>query len=326
MARPKVFVTRRRVPDAIDLLREHFDVEIWEETTAPPKSVMLQKVTECEGILTEVDDRIDKEVLGAATILKVVANRGVGVDNFDIPEATRHGIALANTPDVVTESSADMAFALMLAVARRVAFGDRRIREGAWTVFDQVPYLGLDVHGKTLGILGLGKIGTAVARRARGFDMRVLYFTRTRKPDLEDELDAEWMPLLPDLLARSDFVSVHVSLSDETRHFIGAAELAQMKPDGILVNTSRGPTVDQRALYEALARGSIAGAGLDVFDPEPMAADDPLLSLPNVVVTPHIASASAATFREMGMLAARNIIAALHGDPMPTCVNPEVFA
>ena len=325
MSRDRVFVTRRRVPDAIALLEEHFDVEVWGESTPPPRPVMLQKVTECEGVLTEIDDIIDKEVLSAATRLKVVANRAVGMDNVDVEHATRCGVAVCNTPGVLHESCADFTFALILAAARRVVLGDRQIRAGAWKIFDQMPYLGVDVHGATLGIVGLGQIGIAVARRAKGFDMRVLYFSRTRKPEAEERHGLEWMPDLASLLGESDFVSVHVPLKEDTRYLIGERELRQMKPEAILINTSRGRTVDPKAMYEALSRGAIAGAALDVMDPEPIPPDDPLLSLPNVITTPHIASASAATFRKMGLLAARNIIGALTGQAMPSCLNPEAL-
>ncbi len=325
VTKPRVFVTRRRVPDAIALLEEHFDVEVWGETTPPPRPVVLARVGDVDGMLTEVDDIVDAEVLGAAARLRVVANRGVGYDNIDVTEATTRGVAVCNTPGILTEASADLAFGLMLAVARNIAYGDRQIRAGAWTVFDQVPYLGLDVHGKTLGILGLGKIGLAVARRARGFDMRVLYHSRTRKPEAERQHGLEWVPDMSALLGESDFVSVHVALTPETRKMIGAAALRQMKRDAILINTSRGPTVDLKALYQALREGTIAGAGLDVTDPEPIPHDDPIVSMPNVVITPHIGSASAATFRAMGLMAARNVIAVLAGQPIPACVNPEAL-
>ncbi|MCI0440256.1 MAG: NAD(P)-binding domain-containing protein, partial [Chloroflexi bacterium] len=196
-------------------------------------------------------------------------------------------------------------------------------RAGKWTVFDQVPYLGTDVYGKTLGIIGLGRIGEAVARRAAGFAMKVLYHSRTRREDVEKRLNLQWTRTLPELLRESDYVSVHVPLVPETRHLIGAEELALMKPSAFLINTSRGGTVDPKALYDALASKRIAGAALDVTEPEPVPLDDPLLTLPNVVFTPHIASASAATLRRMGLMAAENIIAALTGEPMPSCVNPE---
>ncbi len=320
----KVFVTRDRVPEAIALLRERFEVDVWEEDSPPPPQVLVRKAAECDALLTEIDNIVDREVL-ASPRLRVVANRAVGMDNVDIPEATRRGILLSNTPGVLTNSCADFTFALILAAARNVVMADRRIREGAWTVFDQGPYVGADVHGATLGIVGLGAIGSAVARRARGFDMRVLYTARGRKPELERSLGVKWMPDLNTLLEKSDFVSVHVPMSEETRHIIGAAELDRMKSGAFLINCSRGGTVDPAALYEALSTGKIAGAALDVTDPEPVPMDDPLLTLPNLVVTPHISSATSATVRGMGLMAAANIIEALTGKPMTSCVNPEAL-
>ena len=318
----KIFVTRDRVPEAIALLRDRFEVDVWEADSPPPPQVLVRKAAECDALLTEIDNIVDREVL-ASPRLRVVANRAVGMDNVDIPEATRRGILLSNTPGVLTDSCADFTFALILAAARNVVMADRRIREGAWTVFDQGPYVGADVHGASLGIVGLGAIGAAVARRARGFDMRVLYTARGRKPDLEESLGVEWMPDLNRLLDESDFVTVHVPLSEQTRHIIGAAELDRMKSGAFLINCSRGGTVDPAALYEALSTGKIAGAALDVTDPEPIPMDDPLLTLPNLVVTPHISSATSATVRGMGLMAADNIIEALTGKPMTSCVNPE---
>ena len=325
MHEKRVFVTRRRVPEAIELLERHFDVDVWEKPSPPDKSVVLRKVSQCEGMRTEIDDILDKEVLRASTTLRVIANRAVGMDNVDVDEATRCGIAVANTPGVLHESCADFTFALILSAARRVAFADRRVREGAWKAFDQSPYMGLDVHGATLGIVGLGQIGSAVARRAKGFDMRVVYFSRTRKPAYEKQHGLEWMADLASLLSESDFVSLHVPLTAETTKLISDEELGKMKPNAILINTTRGPTVDLKALYNALSRGLIAGAGLDVTDPEPISLDDPLLSLPNVVITPHISSASSVTVRNMGILAAQNIVACLTGQPMPLCVNPDAL-
>lgn len=320
----KVFVTRNQVPDAIALLREHVDVDVWEEDAPPSPSVMVQKAGECEGILTEIDNIVDREVL-ASTALMVVANRAVGVDNVDIPEATGRGIVVSNTPGVLHDSCADFTFALILAVARNLVMGDRQIRAGEWAVFDQGPYIGTDVHGATLGIVGLGAIGTAVARRALGFDMRVIYSSRTRKPELEKNLRVEWVPDLQTLLKESDFVSIHVPFSLETRHLIGADELAQMKRGAFLINGSRGGTVDPKALYQAVSENTIAGAALDVTEPEPIPLDDPLLTLPNVVITPHISSASSTTLRRMGIMAATNIVEALTGQPMTSCVNPEAL-
>ena len=325
MNRDKVYVTRRRIPDAIALLEKHFDVEVWEETSPPPRDVLLKALAECRGILTEVDDIMDREALAAGTTLKIVSNRAIGLDNIDLPEATRRGIAVGNTPGVLHESCADFTFALILAAARRVAFADRRVQAKEWKIFDQMPYLGRDVYGATLGLIGFGRIAQAVARRASGFDMTVVYHSRTRRPEHEGRLGVRWVPDLASLLRESDFVSVHVPMSDETRHLIGETEFGLMKTGAFFINTSRGGTVDPDALRDALSSGKLGGAALDVTDPEPIPPDDPLLSMDNVVVTPHISSASAATLRAMGMMAAENIVAALTGGEMPSCVNPDVL-
>ena len=325
MAGERVFVTRRRASAAIDLLKAHFDVEVWEEISPPPRALVVERAAECQALMTEIDDVIDAEVLGAGKTLKIVANRAVGLDNVDVREATRRGIAVSNTPGVLHESCADFTFGLILAAARNIAYGDRQVRAGAWKVFDQSPYLGVDVFGATLGIIGLGQIGQALARRARGFDMRVLYRSRTRNAEAEERLGVSWTPDLPGLLRESDFVSVHVPLMPETRRLIGQTELGLMKRGAILINASRGGTVDTDALYEALASGALGGAALDVTDPEPISSDHPLLSLPNVVITPHISSGSVATVRNMAMIAATNIVEALTGQPISCCVNPEAL-
>ena len=326
MAKAKVFVTRPYHTEAIPLLKEHFDVEVWGETVSPPRPYLMQKVAECDGMLTESYDRIDGEIFEAADVLKVVANRAIGTDNLDIPAATQRGILIGNTPGVLHESCADLVFALILDVSRRVSQSDRVVREGQWKVLEQLSYMGTDVHGKVLGIVGMGLIGQAVARRARGFDMKIIYFSRTRKPDVEQQLGAQWVADLPTLLGESDIVSLHMPLTSETEGLIDASALKQMKREAFLINTTRGRTVDQKALYEALTDGTIAGAGLDVTVPEPISPDDPIISLPNVVITPHIASATTATFNTMGRMAAQNIIAALSGQPMPSCINPEALA
>ncbi len=313
------------MPEAIALLEQRFDVDVWGEDRPPPRPVLLARLAVSQGVLTEIDDVIDEEALRSTDTLRVVANRAVGMDNVDVDAATRLGVAVSNTPGVLHESCADFTFALMLALARNVVFSDRQVRAGAWTMFDQMPYLGADVHGATLGIVGLGSIGQAVMRRARGFDMRVLYYARTRRPQVESDHAVEWMPGLDSLLSRSDFVSIHVPLTPQTEHLMGLREFERMKPSAFLVNTSRGRTVDSKALYEALYSGQIAGAALDVTDPEPLPLDDPLLTLPNVIITPHLSSASAATVRRMGLMAAENIIAALTGQPMPSCVNPAAL-
>ena len=325
MARERVFMTRPYHPEAQALLQEHFDVDAWEKHLGPTKAELLARVPGVHALFTEGLDAVDADVFDAAPELQVVGNRAVGTDNLDIPTATSRGILLSNTPGILQDACADMTFALILAVARRIAFGDREIRAGKWQYFDQTPYLGTNVYGKTLGIVGLGGIGQRVARRASGFDMRVIYYSRSRKPDVESELGVEWAPDLSSVLRESEFVSVHTALTPETQGLIGAAELKLMRPGAFLINTSRGKTVDPRALYEALAAGVIAGAGLDVTDPEPIPLDDPLLTLPNVVFTPHVASSSAETFKAMARLAAENIIAAIKGQPMPSCLNPEAL-
>jgi glyoxylate reductase len=269
---------------------------------------------------------IDSEVLDSALRLKVIGNRAVGTDNVDIPAATRNGVLLTNTPGILQDACADMTFALLLSFARQVTRSDRAIRAGKWTVFDQTPYLGLDAYNKTLGIFGFGGIGQKVAKRAAGFDMRVIYYSRTRRPEAERELGAEWAGDLETLLRESDYLCLHCPLTDETRGLMGEAEFALMKPSAVLVNMARGPVVQQKALYEALAANVIAGAAIDVCDPEPMPLDDPLLTLDNLVITPHIGSASAATFTAMGMMAARSIVAALSGEPVENMVNPEALA
>ena len=250
----------------------------------------------------------------------------MGLDNIDIPAATRNGILIGNTPGVLHESCADFTFGLILALARNIAYGERRIRAGEWKVFDQIPYLGADVHGATLGVIGMGLIGTAVARRARAFDMRIIYYSRTRKPDIEAELGAEWRDDMDTVLSEADYVSLHMPLTPETEYLIGSGELALMQPTSFLINTTRGRTVDPRALYDASGEQIDCGAAIDVTDPEPIPFDDPLLTLDNLLITPHIASASRQTVRRMGQMSADNIIAALNGQAMPGCVNPEALS
>ena len=324
MAREKIFVTREHIiPEAIKYLAEHHDVDVWDERSMPPRDVLLKKASECAGMLTEITDIVDKELLEQTSTLRVVANRAVGMDNIDIAEATSHGVLVANTPGVLHESCADFTFGLMLSLARNIAYGDRQIRAGAWKVFDQIPYVGTDVYDATLGIIGMGLIGTAVARRATAFNMKIIYYSRTRKPELEETLGIEWRPDMDAIFKEADYVSLHMPLTVETEYMVSSRELGLMKPTSFLINTTRGRTVDPKALYEAVANKSIAGAALDVTDPEPIGLDDPLLTLPNVLISPHIASASSATVRKMGQMAAANIMAALEGNPMPSCVNPE---
>jgi glyoxylate reductase len=267
-------------------------------------------------------DPVDAAVLDAGKRLRFVAQMAVGYDNVDVAAATERGILVTNTPGVLTETTADLAFALLLAAARRVVEGDRLTRTGGWKTWHPSFLLGQDVHGATLGIVGLGQIGLAVARRARGFDMRILYHDRRQHPQAEAELALEYVDF-DRLLRESDFVTLHVPLLAETRHLIGERELALMKPSAVLVNAARGPVVDQRALYAALKERRIAAAGLDVAEVEPVPLDDPLLTLDNVVITPHIGSASVATRAKMAEMAVESVLQALRGGLPSHCVNPE---
>lgn len=322
--KPKVYVTRLIPEEGLIRVQEKTYCRVWEGELPPPREVLLQEVADIEGLLCLLTDRIDAEVIEAAPKLRVISNYAVGYDNIDISAATARGIIVANTPGVLTDTTADLAFALLMAVARRVVEADHFVRAGRWKTWGPRLLLGRDVHGATLGIVGLGRVGAAVARRARGFAMRTLYYDVVRRESLEAELGVEWVDL-ETLLRESDFITIHTALTEETHHLIGARELSLMKPTAILINTARGAIVDQKALYEALRNGVIAGAGLDVTDPEPIAPDDPLLTLDNVVITPHIASASIATRTQMAIMAADNLLAGLRGERPLSVVNPEVF-
>ena len=325
MSAKKVYISRIIVPDAIEKLSQNFEIEVWEDPAPAPKEVIMEKVREFDGMMIESNDLMDAEVFANADRLQVVGTRAIGVDNIDVTAATANGVVVGNTPGILHESCADFTFGLMLSLARQVTRSNRKVIAGDWKIFDQTPYLGLDVYGKTLGLIGLGLIGTAVAKRASGFDMDILYYSRNRKPEEEAKYGLQWTPRLNDLLSTSDYVSVHVPLGPETQNLIGAEELSLMKKEAYLINTSRGGTVDSDALRTALVNGDIAGAALDVTAPEPIDSKDPLVHMENVLITPHIASASAATLRRMGLMAADNIIAHLNGKPMPACLNPEVL-
>jgi len=316
-----VFVTRAVPGDALERLREAgHTVEVWPGELPPPREALAMHLAGADAALTMVTDRIDRELLHWCPHLRVIANMAVGYDNVDPAVAAEHGTWLTNTPGVLAETTADHAFALLLAAARNVALSDRDTRAGGWKTWSPTGFLGYDVHGATLGVVGLGEIGTAVARRARGFAMRVLYASRTRKEDLEAELGLSPVSL-DELLAQSDFVTLHTPLEQATRHLLGAPQFARMKPTAILVNTSRGQVVDQAALVDALSRNVIGGAALDVTDPEPLPADHPLFAFPTVVITPHIASASFATRARMARMAVDNILAVLEGREPPNPVN-----
>lgn len=321
----KVYVTNSAAVHAIANLREHFDVEVWEEFGSPPRDVLLEKSKIFDGMMIESDCRFDEELFKSSGNLKVVGTRAVGYDNIDVESATRHGVAIGNTPGILHESCADFTFALILSLARKISYSNRKIINGDWKIFNQLPYLGSDVHGKTLGLIGLGTIGAAVAKRAQGFDMNVIYSSRTRKPHYEKEYSIEWIPDMGDLLSRSDYVSIHVALTEDTKNLIGFDEISKMKESSFLINTSRGGTLDQDALTKALEENIIAGAALDVTVPEPIDPNHPLVHMDNVVMTPHIASASSETYTNMSLMAADNIISFFQGTNMPSCLNPEVL-
>jgi glyoxylate reductase len=320
-ARPRVFVARRIPDDGLTPIAAACDADIWPDELPPARDELLRRVAGCDGILTLLTDRVDDELLDAAgPSLRVVSNYAVGFDNIDVPACARRGIAVGNTPGVLTETTADLAWALLMAAARRLPEGDRYVRAGHWRTWGPLLLLGPDVHGATIGIVGFGRIGQAVAQRARGFGMDILYHDVARLPDdVTAPLGAAYVPL-DELLARSDFVSLHVNLTAETRHLINATTLGAMKSTAVLVNTSRGPVVDQAALAVALREGVIWAAALDVTDPEPIPMEDPLVGLDNCLIVPHIASATRATRGKMAAMAAANLLAGVRGDPLPTPV------
>src|SRR3954452_9535786 len=310
----RVFVTRRIPGDALERLAAEHPGEIWEGRLQPSHAKLLEKTHYVEGLLCLLTDRINRDVLEACEKLRVISNYAVGVDNVDVEAATERGIPVGFTPDVLTEATADATFALLLACARRVVEGDQIVRAGRWLTWEPTLLLGQDVHSKTLGIVGLGRIGKAVARRAEGFGMEVLHHSRSSGVPLDE------------LLERSDFVSLHMPLKDETRQMIGEDQLRRMKPTAILINTSRGGLVDSGGPRRGLARDWIAGAALYVADPEPIPKGHPLLDAPNLILNPHIASASIEARTAMANLAVDNLMAGLAGDPMPKCFNEEALA
>ncbi|MBD2257295.1 D-glycerate dehydrogenase [Pseudanabaena sp. FACHB-2040] len=324
MSRSKIFVTRR-LPISLSPLEAVAEVVLWPERQPPPYEVLRRESQRCEGLLCLLTDRIDAALLQASPQLKVVSQMAVGYDNIDVKAATALKIPVGHTPGVLTEATADLTWALLMAAARRVVEGDRFTRSGQWTTWEPDLLLGPDVAGATLGIVGLGRIGQAVARRALGFDMRVLY-TAPRPVDkaLEQQIRAEYVDLSR-VLREADFITLHVPLTTATHHLLGAAQFQQMKPTAVLINTARGAIVDQKALYEALQAGQLAGAALDVTEPEPTPLTEPLLSLPSVIVTPHIGSASRQAREKMAQIAIANLLAGLRDDPLPHCVNSEIY-
>ena len=325
MYRPRVYVTRQIFPDALDLIEKHAEMELWPDDEPPTADQLKEALSEVDGAIINVMDRIDAPLLDAAPKLRVLSQVAVGLDNVDIPEANKRNILVGYTPGVLAKSTADLAFALLLAVARRVVESDKWVREGNWKISHHPMFwLGSEVNGSTLGILGMGGIGLETAKRGLGFDMKVIYHSRTRKRELE-KIHGFKYASLKRVLTESDFLSIHVPLTPETHHFISDKQLNMMKPSSILINLARGAVVDTEALYKALLKGEIAGAGLDVFDPEPVPQDHPILGLDNVVVLPHIGSASNRSRREMHLLAARNLLAGLKGERLEECANPELY-
>jgi glyoxylate reductase len=304
----RCFVTRSLPGPALDRLRARHDVDVWPQRLPPPYEELVARAAGVEGLLTLLTDRVDAALIEHAPHLRAISNYAVGYDNIDLDAATARGIAVGNTPDVLTEATADLAFALLLAAARKLPEAIASVREGDWLTWEPARYLGQSVAGATLGIVGFGRIGRAVARRAEGFDMTVLH---TGAPGSGCEVGLE------ELLERSDFVSLHSPLTPDTHHLIDTAALARMKPTAVLINTARGPIVDHDALRQALVDGEIAGAALDVTDPEPLPVGDPLLSAPNLIVTPHIGSATRPARERMAELAVENLLAGLDGQPMP---------
>jgi glyoxylate reductase len=323
MDRPKILATHRLFEEPRAKLAEHFDVEYWSDADRPSRAEVLRRVTDKDGLICLLTEKIDEELLAAAPRLRTVANIAVGFDNIDVDACTRHNVAASNTPGVLDETTADFAWTLLMAVARRLIEGDALARSGGWKGWNLDQLVGADIWGKTLGILGFGRIGRAVARRASGFNMRVIYNDAMRSPgEVESELRAEYMER-DKVLREADFVSVHVPLLPATRGLIGARELALMKPSAFLINTSRGPVVQEAALIAALEQRQIAGAALDVFEREPQIGHG--LLRPNVVLAPHLASASLETRTRMAMMAAENTIAFFEGRRPPNLLNPDVW-
>jgi len=313
----------RKIPDAgLQLLREATTVEIWDQELPPSPDEIDALLEGCDGAITLLTDRIDGAVLDRHPSLRVVSNFAVGYDNIDVPAASERGVLVCNTPEVLTNATADHTWALLLAAARRIPESISYVRDGKWKTWGPMLLLGREVSGATIGIVGLGRIGKEVAKRARGFDMRVLAFDPFEDAAFAREHDVTYVPL-EELLADSDFVTLHVALTPETHHLIGAAELGRMKPTAILVNASRGPVVDTDELVDALQGGTILGAALDVTDPEPLPADHPLVNMTNCIVVPHTASATVQTRDRMAELAARNLLAGLRGERPPAAVNAD---
>jgi glyoxylate reductase len=325
MPKPKIYVTRKLPERGLQIIRKHFDMEVWPEYAPPPKKTIIEKAKNVDALATLLSDKIDAEVFNAAPKLKIVSQLAVGFDNIDIPEATKRGIYVTNTPEVLTDTTADFAWALLMALARRVIEADKYVRTGQWKVgWHPDMMAGRDIYNATIGVVGAGRIGYAVAKRAAGFSMKILFYDVVPRPEIEKDFGAKKVDL-DTLLKESDFVSIHVPLMKETQHLINEQKLKLMKKTAYLINNSRGPVVDEKALYKALKEGWIAGAGLDVFEQEPTPADNPLLKLDNVAVAPHISSASIETRSKMGEMVAENLVAFFEGKKPPNLLNADVM-
>jgi len=324
MSKLKIYVTRQLPERGLKAIEKHFDAEVWPEYTPPPKSTIIEKAKDIDALVSLLSDKIDAEVFDTAPKLKIVSQLAVGFDNINVPEATKRGIYVTNTPEVLTDTTADFAWALLMAITRRVVEADKYVRTGQWKVgWHPDMMTGRDVYGATIGIAGAGRIGYAVAKRAKGFDMNILFYDVIPRPEME-KLGAKSVSL-DTLLKESDFVSIHVPLMKETHHLINEQKLKLMKKTAYLINNSRGPVVDEKALYKALKEGWIAGAGLDVFEQEPTPVDNPLLKLDNVVVAPHVSSASLETRARMAEMVAENLVAFFEGKKPPNLINPDVM-
>lgn len=321
MSKPSVIVTRRLPQAAVQPLAEQCDLRYWDQDDPIPRQTLLEWVAGVEGIYCLLTERIDAELLDAAgPQLKVVSTMSVGYDHVDVNACTERGVVVGNTPGVLTETTAELAFALMLATARRIPEGVHAVKAGEWRTWKPMWLTGQDIHGSTVGIVGLGRIGAAFGRMLQGFECRILYSGPRPKPDVAGPLNADFASF-EDLLAQSDFVVAHCPLTPETHHLFNADAFAQMKPSAIFINTTRGGVVDQDALYQALKDGQIRAAGLDVTDPEPLSPDHPLLTLDNCVILPHIGSATVATRTKMAMMATQNLLAGVKGETLPHPVN-----
>jgi len=325
MPKHKVFVTREMPERGLHVIEEKFDAEVWRDYAPPPKKVIIEKAARVDALATLLSDKIDAEVFDAAPNLKIIAQMAVGFDNIDITEAKKRGIYVTNTPGVLTETTADFAWALLMAVARRVVEADQYVRTGNWKVgWHPLMMQGRDIYGATLGIVGLGRIGCAIAKRAKGFDMKVLYHDIVRRPDFEKEYNIQFTDV-DTLFRTADFVTINTPLTEETHHLVDGEKLRSMKKTAYLINNARGPIVDEKALYKALKQGWISGAALDVFEQEPTPKENPLLKLSNVVVAPHISSASYETRSRMAEIVAENLVAFFDRKTPPNLVNPEVL-